>query len=85
MSPKRSMSGRSRSNRSHTPRQVKYRGARISRARVRGLRDDLDRTLATVGDLHENFWITSEQEIREVLAKTQEKISKAVDALGAVA
>lgn len=49
---------------------MKYRGAKkISRSRVRGLRDDLDRIRAMVGALHENFWVISEQEIREVLAK----------------
>jgi hypothetical protein len=63
------------------PRQVKYRGAKISLTRVRGLRDDLDRTRATDADLHDNFWVISEQDIREILGKTHEKISRAVDLL----
>lgn len=75
------ISRRSHLKRSGIPRRVKYRGARISRARMRGLRNDLNRTRATVVDLHENFWVISEQEIREILAKTQEKIGRAVNLL----
>ncbi len=48
---------------------------------MRGLRNDLDRIHTTVGDLHENFWVISEQEIREMLAKTQEKIGRTVNRL----
>jgi hypothetical protein len=80
-STQRSVPSRSHLKRSGVVRPVKYRGAKISRARVRGLRDDLDRTRATVGALHENFWVISEQEIREMLAKTQEKIGRAVNLL----
>lgn len=80
-STQRSISSRPPLKKSGIPSRVKYRGAKISRARVRGLRDDLDRTRATVGALHENFWVISEQEIREMLAKTQEKIGRAVKLL----
>jgi hypothetical protein len=83
-SPQRSTSTQSH-KRSRVSRQVKYRGAKISRARVRGLRDDLGRTRAAVGDLHENFWVTSEQDIRDMLAKTQEKIGRAMDVLESAA
>lgn len=67
--------------RPRTHSQVKYRGAPISRARLRSLRDDLDGTRSTVSDLHEKFWVTSEQDIREMLAKTQQKIARVVGML----
>lgn len=67
--------------RTRTQGQVKYRGARISRARLRSLRDDLAGTRNAVSDLHENFWLTSGQDIREMLAKTQHKIARAIGAL----
>jgi DNA-binding XRE family transcriptional regulator len=78
---RRSTSRQSHLKRARTPKQVKHRGAKISRSGVRSLRDDLDRTQASVGDLHENFWVMSEQDIRQMLAKTQEKIGRAVDVL----
>jgi hypothetical protein len=74
--PKRSLSSQSHLKKSRKPARVKYRGARISRARLHALRDNLDGTRAILGDLHENFWVTSEHEIRERLAKTQEKIGR---------
>lgn len=80
-SPRGSRSRKSRLKRSPTHMQVKYRGARISRSRLRSLREDLDRTRIAVNDLHEKFWVTSEQDIREMLAQTQKKIGRAVDAL----
>ena len=85
MHPKKSdnspSSTQSRVKRTRTQSQVKYRGARISRARLRSLRDDLAGTRNAVSDLHENFWLTSGQDIREMLARTQHKIAKAVGML----
>jgi hypothetical protein len=74
------------SNKSHVKRsrprtEVKYRGARISRSRLRSLRHDLDITRNAVTDLHENFWVTSEQDIREMLQKTEQKIGRVMGAL----
>jgi len=61
--------------------QLKYRGARISRARLQNLRHDLEGTRNAVTDLHENFWVTSEQDIREMLQKTEQKIGRVMGAL----
>lgn len=83
-STQRSMRNRSRLKRSGIGRPVKYRGAKISSARVRDLRDDLDTTRVMVGNMHENFWVISEQDIRDMLAKTQEKIGRAMSVLEGV-
>jgi hypothetical protein len=72
---------RSRSKTSRTPKQVKYRGARISRARLRNLRHDLEGTRNAVTGLYENFWVTSEQDIRETLAQMEQKIGRVMGAL----
>jgi hypothetical protein len=80
-SPQRSKSMQSRVKRSRPQIEVKYRGARISRARLRNLRHDLEGTRNAVTDLHENFWITSEQDIREMLQKTEQKIGRVMGAL----
>jgi hypothetical protein len=45
------------------------------------LRDDLDGTRNVVTDTFDNFWIISERDIRDTLAKTQKKIGRAVDML----
>lgn len=79
-SPQNSTSKQSR-KRSRPHIEVKYRGARISRARLRNLRHDLEGTRNAVTDLHENFWVTSEQDIREMLEKTQQKIGRVMGAL----
>jgi hypothetical protein len=79
-SPQHSRSKQSR-KRSKLQVEVKYRGARISRARLRNLRHDLEGTRNAVTDLHENFWVTSEQDIREMLEKTEQKIGRVVGAL----
>jgi len=79
-SPQDSTSKQSR-KRSKPPIEVKYRGARISRARLRNLRHDLEGTRNAVTDLHENFWVTSEQDIREMLEKTEQKIGRVMGAL----
>jgi hypothetical protein len=80
-SPERSTSKQSPVKRSKPQIEVKYRGARISRARLRNLRHDLEGTRDAVTDLHENFWVTSEQDIREMLQKTEQKISRVMGAL----
>jgi hypothetical protein len=51
------------------------------RARLRNLRHDLEGTRNAVTDLHENFWITSEQDIREMLQKTEQKIGRVMGEL----
>lgn len=54
---------------------------RISRARLRNLREDLDATRNAVTNTFHKFWIIPEGEIRESLAATQQKIGRAVEAL----
>jgi hypothetical protein len=48
---------------------------------LRNLRHDLEGTRNAVTDLHENFWVTSEQDIREMLEKTEQKIGRVMGAL----
>jgi len=78
---RKSTATRSGVKRARPRTQLKYRGARISRARLRNLRHDLEGTRNAVTDLHENFWITSEQDIREMLQKTEQKIGRVMGAL----
>lgn len=54
---------------------------RISRTRLRDLRDELDITRSAVTDAFDKFWIIPERDIRETLAATQRKIGKVVDTL----
>ena len=61
--------------------KVKYRSPRISRARLRTMRDDLAGTQNAVSDTFEKFWTTPETHIRETLAKTRQKIGRAVQLL----
>jgi hypothetical protein len=72
-------------NKSRTRVQIKYRGPRISRARLRSLREDLDSTRAVMSDTVDNFWIDSEHDIRERLARTEQKIGRAVKMLAKAA
>jgi hypothetical protein len=67
--------------RSRTRVHVKYRGPRISRMWLRSLREDLDNTRNAMSDTVDKFWITSEHDIRDTLAKTQQKIGRAVNML----
>ncbi len=61
--------------------KVKYRGPRISRARLRTMREDLAGTQNAVSNAFEKFWTTPETHIRETLANTQRKIGRAVQML----
>jgi hypothetical protein len=61
--------------------QVRHRGPRISRGRLRTMREDLVSTQNAVSDTIEKFWIIPEQDIRQTLAKTQQKIGRAVQML----
>jgi hypothetical protein len=81
LSRRNPQSRRDRLKRSRTHDEVRYRGARISRARLGSLRDQLDGMRNTVSDVHDNFWFISEQDIRETLAKTKQKLGRAVDVL----
>lgn len=56
-------------------------GPRISRTRVRILRDDLDSTRTLVADTVRRFWVIPEGDIREMLARTNASIGKAVKML----
>ena len=58
---------------------------RISRARLRFLRDDLDGARNTMSDTFEKFWIIPEHDIRETLARTHRRIKRAVDMLSRAA
>jgi hypothetical protein len=57
------------------------RAPRISRARLRMIREHLDGTRNNVTDTVQDFWMIPEGDIREMLARTQQKIGRAVDAL----
>ncbi len=61
--------------------QVKYRGARISRARLQNMREDLQGTKRVVTETVENFWMIPEGDIRETLTQTEKKIGRAVKVL----
>lgn len=74
-----------RSKRSRPRVQVKYRGPRISQTRLRSVREDLDNTREVMSDTVDNFWIESEHDIRERLAKTEQKIGRAVKMLAKAA
>ncbi len=74
-----------RAKRSRTRVQVKYRGPRISETRLRSVREDLDNTREVMSNTVDNFWTDSEQDIRERLAKTEQKIGKAVKMLAKAA
>ncbi|MGE5734977.1 MAG: hypothetical protein ACM34E_07800 [Acidobacteriota bacterium] len=54
---------------------------KISRTRLRSLRDELDVARDAVTDTFHKFWIIPERDIRETLAATQQKIGRAVDML----
>lgn len=71
--------------RSRTRIQVKYRGPRISQTRLRSVREDLDNTRSLMSDTVDNFWIESEHDIRDRLAKTEQKIGTAVRVLAKAA
>ncbi len=71
--------------RSRTRVQVKYRGPRISQTRLRSVREDLDSTREAMSETVNNFWIESEHEIRERLAKTEQKIGRAARVLAKAA
>jgi hypothetical protein len=54
---------------------------KISRSRLRSLRDELNVTRNAVTDTFHKFWIIPEQDIRQTLAATQHKIGRAVEML----
>ena len=56
-------------------------GPRISHARLRAVRDELDGTKAAISDTFDKFWIIPEHHIRETLGKTQQKIGRALKML----
>lgn len=64
---------------------MKYRGPRISQTRLRSVREDLDNTRSLMSDTVDNFWIESEHDIRDRLAKTEQKIGTAVRVLAKAA
>lgn len=72
-------SGRGKRSRAHV--RIRYRGPKISRTRVQFLRDDLDSTRMLVADTVRRFWVIPDGEIREMLAKTNANISKAIEML----
>lgn len=62
-------------------RQQRHRAARISRVRLQNMREDLQGTRKAVTEAVEKFWIIPEGDIRETLAQTEKKISRAVKVL----
>jgi hypothetical protein len=72
----------SRLKKSRTHAVLRYRGPRISRTRLRRVRDDLDQSRTTMSETARKFWIMSEHDIREILTKTEQKIGRAVNMLG---
>ncbi len=67
--------------RSRAHARAKSSAPRISRARLRNLREDLDTTRDAVTDTVHRFWIIPEGDILQTLAATQQKIGRAVEAL----
>jgi hypothetical protein len=80
LSRKRLAAKRARVKRSRALVQAR-RAPRISRARLRMIREDLDGTRNTMTDTVQDFWLIPEGDIRKTLARTQQKIGRAVDAL----
>ncbi len=76
-----SAGNRPRVKRSRTHEIVRYRGPRISRTRLRSVGDDLNESRNTVNEMVRKFWIMSEHDIRDILAKTEQKIGRAVNTL----
>ncbi len=77
----RSKATRPRLKRSRTHEIVRYRGPRISRTRLQNVRDDLNESRNTMIETVRKFWIMSEHDIRNILAKTEQKIGRAVNML----
>jgi len=75
------MAVRARRKRPVRATRIRYRGSRISRTRVRNLRDDLDTTRTLVAETVRRFWVIPDADIREMLAQTNATISKAVGML----
>ncbi len=70
------------SSKSHIHVKAKRRGGpRISRTRIRMLRDDLNATREVINEAFHKFWIVPESDIRETLAATQRRIGKAAQML----
>lgn len=68
-------------NRAKYNRQQRHRGPKISRARLQNVREDLQGTRKAVTETVEKFWIIPDGDIRETLAQTEKKISRAVKVL----
>ncbi len=51
---------------------------RISRAKLRTMRDELNAAHDAVTDTYHKFWIIPEGDIRDTLAATQRKIGRAM-------
>jgi hypothetical protein len=66
---------------SRTHARRKSRGPKISRSRLLLLRNDLDGMRNTMSHTCDNFWVISEHDIRETLARTEQKIGRALDML----
>ena len=67
--------------RAKASRQQRHRSARLSRGRLQNIREDLQGTRKAVTEAVEKFWIIPEGDIRETLAQTEKKISRAVRVL----
>ncbi len=67
--------------RSRAHARAKSTAPRISRARLRNLREDLHVAQNAVTDTVHKFWIIPEGDIRQTLTATQRKIGRAVEAL----
>ena len=68
-----------------TKRTKQTSAPRISGARVRMLRDDLNGARNTLADTFDKFWIIPQHDIRETLARTQQKIGKLAQMLNRAA
>jgi hypothetical protein len=78
---RKSAAKRTQLSRSRARVQVKYRGAKISRARLRNMQQDLERANIAVVDTFEKFWVMPETNIRETLGRTKQTIGRAVEML----
>ncbi len=80
---RKSTSKRPRRQRAHAQRRSKQ--PRISRTKLRSLRDNLDHTQVALDDTLDRFWIVPESDVRGTLAHTKKQIAKAVTLLSKAA
>ncbi len=61
--------------------QTRRRCPKVSRSKLRGMRDELQKTRSALTDTLRVYWITPESELRGRMAQTERLIGKAVQVL----